>query len=174
MNAAFTQLQQHGSGSHAVNAPARMVTPGRKGFLRPAALRSAGKPGRQCVMTAGNRRAILTAAGALLKRGALVPMVAGQDIGVWVKELEPGRRMLWWDQKGEYSWEWLLEPAAAGTRLISRLRATRHPWTRRMPYELVAANGDIIMTRKMMRGIKERAERPADLHPVPAGGNPVS
>jgi hypothetical protein len=137
---------------------------GRAGWYSYDRLDNAGRPSAIEVIPALQQ----------LKSGDLVPMVAGQDIGVWVKELEPGRRMLWWDQKGEYSWEWLLEPAAAGTRLISRLRATRHPWTRRMPYELVAANGDIIMTRKMMRGIKERAERPADLRPVPAGGNPVS
>jgi hypothetical protein len=54
-------------------------------------------------------------------------MVAGKDIGVWVKELEPARRMLWWDGKGEYSWEWVLEPADGRTRLLNRLRATRHP-----------------------------------------------
>ena len=65
-----------------------------------------------------------------LRVGDLVPMVAGKDVGVWVKELEPGRRMLWWDQKGEDSWEWLLESAEGGTRLVTRLRATRHPWTR--------------------------------------------
>ena len=94
-----------------------------------------------------------------LAAGDLVPMVAGKDLGLWVKELEPGRRMLWWDQKGEYSWEWLLEPSAAGTRLVSRLRVTRHPWTRRMLYEVVAANGDIVMIRRMLRGIKKRAER---------------
>jgi hypothetical protein len=93
-----------------------------------------------------------------LAAGDLVSMVAGKDVGVWVKELEPGRRMLWWDQKGEYSWEWMLEPAEAGTRLVSRLRVTRHRWTRRMLYEVVAVNGDIIMTRKMLRGIKDRAE----------------
>jgi hypothetical protein len=108
-----------------------------------------------------------------LAAGDLVPMVTGKDIGVWVKELEPGRRMLWWDQKGEYSWEWLLEPAAAGTRLVSRLRVTRHPWTRRMLYEVVAANGDIVMIRKMLRGIKERAERLA-ADPAPVGGSPSS
>lgn len=108
------------------------------------------------------------------KAGDLVPMVAGRDIGAWVKELEPDQRMLWWDQKGEYSWEWLLEPAEAGTRLVSRLRATRHPWTRRMLYEVVATNGDIIMTRKMLCGIKTRAERLAALCPVPAGGSPRS
>jgi hypothetical protein len=106
-----------------------------------------------------------------LKAGDLVPMVAGKDIGLWVKELEPGRRMLWWDRKGEYSWEWLLEPAEAGTRLVTRLRATRHPWTRRMLYEVVAMNGDIVMTRKMLGGIKTRAERLAACHLTPAGGS---
>ena len=87
--------------------------------------------------------------------------------------LEPGRRMLWWDQKGEYSWEWLLEPSAAGTRLVSRLRVTRHPWTRRMLYEVVAANGDIVMFRRMLRGIKKRAERLA-ADPAPVDRSPSS
>ena len=32
--------------------------------------------------------------------GDLVPMVPGKDVGVWVKELEPNRRMLWWDREG--------------------------------------------------------------------------
>ena len=105
-----------------------------------------------------------------LAAGDLVPMVAGKDVGLWVKELEPGRRVLWWDHKGEYSWEWLLEPAEAGTRLVSRLRVTRHRWTRRMLYEVVAVNVDIIMARKMLRGIKDRAERLAGLCPAPAGG----
>ena len=108
-----------------------------------------------------------------LAAGDLVPMVTGKDIGLWVKELEPGRRMLWWDQKGEYSWEWLLEPSAAGTRLVSRLRVTRHPWTRRMLYEVVAANGDIVMFRRMLRGIKKRAERLA-ADPAPGDRSPGS
>jgi hypothetical protein len=57
--------------------------------------------------------------------GQLVPMVPGDDVGVWVKEIEPGRRVLWWDRKGECSWEWTLEEASPGTtRLVTRLRAT--------------------------------------------------
>jgi hypothetical protein len=108
-----------------------------------------------------------------LAAGDLVPMVAGKDVGVWVKELEPGRRMLWCDQKGEYSWEWVLKPAEAGTRLVSRLRVTRHRWKRRMPHEVLAVNGDI-MTRKMLHGIKDRAERLAVRCPAPAGGSPGS
>lgn len=103
-----------------------------------------------------------------LQVGDLIPMVAGKDIGVRVKELEPGRRMLWWDEKGEYSWEWVLEPADGRTRLLNRLRVTKHPWTRKMLYELVAANGDVVMQRKLLRGIKQRAERFAAYHGIPA------
>jgi hypothetical protein len=102
-----------------------------------------------------------------LRVGDLVPMVVGSKIGVWVKELEPNRRMLWWDGKGEYSWEWLLEPTDGGTRLLNRVRATTHPWTRRMLYELVAANGDIVMMRKAFRGLKQRAERLAATSAAP-------
>jgi hypothetical protein len=99
-----------------------------------------------------------------LQVGDLIPMVAGKDIGLRVKELEPDRRMLWWDEQGEYSWEWVLEPVDGRTRLIQRLRVTRHPWTRKMLYELVAANGDVVMQRKLLRGIKRRAERLAAHH----------
>ena len=53
------------------------------------------------------------------------------------------------------------------TRLIQRLRVTRHPWTRRMLYELMAANGDVVMQRKLLRGIKQRAERLAGHHQIP-------
>jgi hypothetical protein len=103
-----------------------------------------------------------------LQVGDLIPMVAGKDIGVRVKELEPHRRMLWWDEKGEYSWEWVLEPIDQHTtRLLNRLRVTRHPWTLKMLYELVAANGDVVMQRKLLRGIKQRAERLAAHHRTP-------
>lgn len=92
--------------------------------------------------------------------GDLVPMVAGTDIGLRVKELEPGHRMLWWDGVGEYSWEWLLERRGPNaSRLVSRLRIVAHPWTKRAAYEAIAARGDIIMQIKMLHGIKQRAER---------------
>jgi hypothetical protein len=87
----------------------------------------------------------------------------------------PGQVWPWLVQLGSagYSWEWLLEPATAGTRLVSRLRVARHPWTRRMLYEVVAANGDIVMIRKMLRGIKKRAERLA-ADPAPVDRSPSS
>lgn len=96
-----------------------------------------------------------------LKVGDLVPMVVGKEIGPRVKELEPHRRMLLWDGKGEFTWEWLLEPVdERTTRLISRIRETYPPlMSSRTPYAVVASTGDIVMIRKQLRGIKARAER---------------
>jgi hypothetical protein len=91
----------------------------------------------------------------------LVPMIPGEEVGVWVKEIEPARRLLWWDRKGEYSWEWVLDPVADGsTRLVTRLRATYPPlWSPRMLYVVVATSGDILMMRRCLLGIRQRAER---------------
>ena len=96
-----------------------------------------------------------------LALGDLVPMVPGKDVGVWVKELEPNRRMLWWDKKGEYSWEWQLDPIDdESTRLIKRLRATYPPlWSTKTLYVVLATTGDIVMIRKCLLGLKARAER---------------
>jgi hypothetical protein len=139
-----------------IEAPPRDVWPwlvqigsGRAGWYTHDRLDNAGVPSATEIIPELQQLAV----------GDLIPMVAGKDIGLRVKELEPDRRMLWWDEQGEYSWEWLLEPADGRTRLIQRLRVTRHPWTRRMLYELVAANGDVVMQRKLLRGIKQRAER---------------
>jgi hypothetical protein len=92
----------------------------------------------------------------------LIPMIR-EDVGVWVKEIDPGRRVLWWDHKGEYSWEWTLEPMPDGsTRLVSRLRATYPPLlSTRTIYAAVATTGDIVMMRRCLRGIRDRAEAAA-------------
>jgi hypothetical protein len=140
-----------------IDAPPNQVWPwlvqigsGRAGWYTYDRIDNAGVPSATEIIPELQRLAV----------GNLIPMVAGKDIGLRVKELEPHRRMLWWDEKGEYSWEWVLEPIdQQTTRLIQRLRVTRHPWTRRMLYELVAANGDVVMQRKLLRGIKQRAER---------------
>ena len=103
-----------------------------------------------------------------LKVGDLVPMVPGKDVGVWVKELEPNRRMLWWDRKGEYSWEWQLDPIDdESTRIVTRLRATYPPlWSSKTLYVMLATTGDIVMIRKCLLGIKARAERLAAMDRV--------
>ena len=101
----------------------------------------------------------------------LVPMVPGTEIGVWVKEIEPDHRMLWWDRKGEYSWEWLLEPTGQhATRLLTRLRATYPPLlSKRTLYVVVATSGDILMMRRCLLGIRDRAERLARRGPTTDG-----
>lgn len=93
--------------------------------------------------------------------GDLVPMVKGKEIGLIVKDMEPNRRMLWWDGKGEYTWEWVLAPIEdQSTRLVRRLRATYPPFfSTRMLYVALATSGDIVMVSRELRGIKERAER---------------
>jgi hypothetical protein len=93
--------------------------------------------------------------------GDRIPMVAGQEVGPLVKELEPNRRMLWWDGQGEFTWEWILDPIDdQTTRLVSRVQEAYPPlWSRRMLYAMVASSGDIVMARKQLRGIKARAER---------------
>ena len=142
--------------------PAGAPKPGKPGPGRPPAPRTAARQDATTwARTANKARQSRSARSRRVKRQA-------KDVGVWVKELEPGHRMLWWDRNGEYTWEWLLEPEGGRTRLINRVRVTRHPWTRRMLYELVAANGDIVMMRKMLRGIKQRAERLTAGQPAPA------
>jgi hypothetical protein len=152
-----------------IDAPPRDVWPwlvqigsGRAGWYTYDRMDNAGVPSATEIIPELQRLAV----------GDLIPMVAGKDIGVRVKELEPERRILWWDEQGEYSWEWVLEPADGRTRLLQRLRVTRHPWSRRMLYELVAANGDVVMQRKLLRGIKQRAEGLAAHHRTP-GQEPV-
>jgi len=103
-----------------------------------------------------------------LRVGDLVPMVKGKEVGLIVKEMEPNRRMLWWDGKGDYSWEWFLAPIGdENTRLIRRLRAT-YPrfFSSRMLYVALATSGDIVMVSRELRGIKERAEGHASNHPL--------
>jgi hypothetical protein len=110
-----------------------------------------------------------------LQVGDRIPMVVGEEVGPVVKELEPGRRMLWWDGKGEFSWEWLLEPFDdRTTRLLSRVQESYPPLvSRRMLYAIVASSGDIVMVRRQLRGIKARAERLAAASPGFSAATPV-
>jgi hypothetical protein len=110
-----------------------------------------------------------------LQVGDLVPMVVGKEIGPRVKELEPNRRMLWWDGHGEFTWEWILDPLDdQTTRLLSRIQEAYPPlWSRRMAYGIVASTGDIVMVRKQLRGIRARAERLARAAPDPHSPVPV-
>jgi hypothetical protein len=71
---------------------------------------------------------------------------------------------------GNWVWEFHLAPIGAGTRLISRNRiATPNAsWTTRVFYRYVMEPGSLLMERKMLLGIKERAERLAHSSAAPS------
>lgn len=94
-----------------------------------------------------------------LEVGDLVPMGPGEESGFWVKEIEPNQWMLWGDKKGEVTWYWGLHPlAVTRTRLITRVRM-RYNWASpAMLFNMALDVGDIVMMRKCMLGIKQRAE----------------
>jgi hypothetical protein len=95
-----------------------------------------------------------------LRVGDLIPMAVGKEVGPRVIEIDPNRRMLWATGE-EFTWEWVLEAMGEGsTRLVTRIREVwPSPFSLRAIYALVASTGDIVMIRKQLRGIKERAER---------------
>ena len=68
--------------------------------------------------------------------------------------------MLWWANKGDVTWSWGLYPQDdSRTRLITRLRIHYH-WTKpSILFSLPLDVGDIVMMRKCLLGIKQRAER---------------
>jgi hypothetical protein len=131
---------------------------GRAGWYAIDRIDNAGVPSAQRIVPELQR----------LRVGDRIPMVVGEEVGPVVKELEPNRQMLWWDGKGEFTWEWLLDPIDdQTTRLLSRVQESYPPlWSRRMLYASVASTGDIVMARKQLRGIKTRAERLARSAPA--------
>jgi hypothetical protein len=92
--------------------------------------------------------------------GDWVPMFSRvNDVTAFrVAALEPPHELLW--VKPDSTWAWRLGPAGSGTRLVTRLRIL---YRRDQPAGALlslALNefGDFPMMRKMLRGIRERAE----------------
>jgi len=78
-----------------------------------------------------------------------------------VAVLEPRRALALRSDDGNWVWAFILVPGDTGTRLISRNRiaAPGGPAVTRLAYEYVMEPGSLVMERKMLLGIKERAER---------------
>ena len=95
------------------------------------------------------------------KIGDVIPMSPDGMQGPYVKDFAQDRWMLWWDGRGGMSWAWGLYAVDEGhTRLITRVRL-HYDW--RSPsilFDMLVEFTDIVMMRKSMLGIKERAERP--------------
>ncbi len=75
--------------------------------------------------------------------------------------LEKDRALVWRSDDGRWIWSFLLRPDVRGTRLISRNRIADPGASplRRLVDRVVMEPGSLVMERKMLLGIKQRAER---------------
>ena len=144
-----------------IDAPPDQVWPwlvqigsGRAGWYTYDRIDNAGVPSATEIIPELQRLAV----------GDLIPMVAGKDIGSGSRSWSQSAGCCGGTSGASTAGNGCWSRPMGRTRLIQRLRVTRHPWTRRMLYELVAANGDVVMQRKLLRGIKQRAERLAAHH----------
>src|SRR3954453_13580341 len=72
--------------------------------------------------------------------------------------VESERVLAWRSENGNWVWTFVLEPRDGGTRLVSRNRF-RLPALGARIAMLPMEPGSLLMERKMLRGIKQRAER---------------
>jgi hypothetical protein len=75
-----------------------------------------------------------------------------------IDRIEDGRVLAWRSPDGKWVWAFVLEPHNGGTRLISRNRFRLPTFAARMG-ALPMEPSSLVMERKMLRGIKQRAER---------------
>jgi len=105
-----------------------------------------------------------------LQQGDLLPVSAQVDLRV--RSLEAPRALVLGSEAGadvRWSWAWGLYPdGAGGTRLVSRLRLEGVGWTTR----LLLDAGELIMMRKHLLGIRERAEDRGTIFPPASAASP--
>jgi hypothetical protein len=77
-----------------------------------------------------------------------------------VERLEPQRVLVWRSSDGTWIWSFVLDEAAGSTRLISRNRFRLSTPVSRLAM-LPGEPASLVMERKMLKGIKRRAERAA-------------
>jgi hypothetical protein len=81
-----------------------------------------------------------------------------------LERIEPEHVLAWCSEDGNWVWTFVLEERDGRTRLISRNRFRLSTLTARIGM-LPMEPGSLVMERKMLRGIKQRAERLAALSP---------
>ena len=104
--------------------------------------------------------------------GDVLP-VGPKGPGMRVEICDAERTLAFRSLDGRWVWIFDLRPAGRGTRLVSRNRIATPDasWAGRLVNRAVMEPGSLIMERRMLKGIKERAERslPAD-EPLPVEG----
>jgi hypothetical protein len=78
-----------------------------------------------------------------------------------VEQIEPRQALVVRSDDGNWVWALVLEPNAGTTRLISRNRIAMPgaPWLQRVFARYFMEPGSLVMERKMLLGIKARAEK---------------
>lgn len=90
----------------------------------------------------------------------LIAMSPDGKQGLHVKDFKSNNWILWWDQDGNTSWAWGIYPdAESRSRLVTRVRVKYRWLSFEAIFNLLIEFFDIIMMRKCMLGIKQRAER---------------
>jgi hypothetical protein len=123
---------------------------GRAGFYSYDLLDGLGRPSEERVVP--ELQAV--------RLGDWVPMspTVNDKTAFKVDSLEPCSWMLW--RKPDSTWAWQLKASTGGTRLITRVRVV-YPWRKPLAAVLsvfLMEFGDFAMMRRMLKGIKRRAE----------------
>ena len=93
-----------------------------------------------------------------LALGDVLP-IGPKGPGMRVEIFDPERTLAFRSTDGAWVWIFHLETRWLETRLISRNRiAAGGSWPRRLASRVVMEPGSLVMERRMLRGIKERAE----------------
>jgi hypothetical protein len=106
-----------------------------------------------------------------LKAGDVLP-VGADGPSMIVEILKPDEVLCLRADNGEWVWTFALYPTGSSTRLVSRnvIATPGASRGRRLFTLLVLEPGSLVMERKMLLGIKERAERTASSPMAPSGG----
>ena len=138
-----------------VRAPAAAIWPwlvqagtGRAGWYSYDWIDNLGRPSARAIDPALQDLAV----------GDLVPMTPSGSVGLPVLAMDPPRSMVW-GTPGDTTWAWQLDERPDGTtRLVSRMRS-RYRWlSPRIVLSMALELGDVVMMRKMLLNLRDRAE----------------
>jgi len=91
--------------------------------------------------------------------GQLITMSPDGKYGIYVKDFRENEWILWNDKEGDTTWFWGLYPEGKNrTRLVTRVRMKYHWNSPAALFNLLVEFADLLMMRKCLLGIKERAE----------------
>ena len=92
--------------------------------------------------------------------GDVIP-VDNDGTGLRVMLIDHPRVLATRNDEGTWSWTWTLEPLLDQTRVVSRTRMTFTSLTNRVGTQMLMLPASLVMERKMLLGLRERAERHA-------------